>query len=93
MPCSEYLWANRLESCTVRLSIPIVRRKMLKRRLISGPVDGDGRRSIYTKVTIMEPSRLLATFNAPDPKIPTGQRDVSNTPAQSLTLLNDEFVT
>ncbi|MEZ6074983.1 MAG: DUF1553 domain-containing protein [Pirellulaceae bacterium] len=35
---------------------------------------------------------LLATFNAPDPKIPTGQRDVSNTPAQSLTLLNDLFV-
>ncbi|MEO8271764.1 MAG: DUF1553 domain-containing protein, partial [Aureliella sp.] len=63
-----------------------------QKRLVSGPVDGDGRRSIYMKVTIMEPARLLATFNAPDPKIPTGQRDVSNTPAQSLTLLNDLFV-
>lgn len=63
-----------------------------QKRLVCGPLDGDGRRSIYIKVTIMEPARLLATFNAPDPKIPTGQRDVSNTPAQSLTLLNDQFV-
>ena len=63
-----------------------------QKRLVSGPIDGAGRRSIYTKVTIMEPARLLATFNAPDPKIPTGKRDESNTPAQSLTLLNDAFV-
>ncbi|MCA9180671.1 MAG: DUF1553 domain-containing protein, partial [Planctomycetales bacterium] len=63
-----------------------------QKRLVCGPLDGDGRRSIYIKVTIMEPARLLATFNAPDPKIPTGRRDVSNTPAQSLTLLNDPFV-
>lgn len=63
-----------------------------QKRLFSGPIDGNGRRAIYTKVTIMEPAQLLATFNAPDPKIPTGKRDVTNTPAQSLTLLNDPFV-
>lgn len=64
-----------------------------QKRLFSGPLDGLGRRSIYTKVTIMEPPRFLATFNQPAPKIPTGRRDVTTTPAQSLTLLNDPFVT
>ena len=63
-----------------------------QKRLFSGPLDGLGRRSIYTKVTIMEPPRFLATFNQPAPKIPTGRRDVMTTPAQSLTLLNDPFV-
>ncbi len=63
-----------------------------QKRLFSGPLDGQGRRSIYTKVTIMEPPRFLATFNQPSPKIPAGRRDVTTTPAQSLTLLNDPFV-
>lgn len=65
----------------------------VQKRLFSGPLDGLGRRSIYTKITIMEPPRFLATFNQPAPKIPTGRRDISNTPAQSLALLNDPFVT
>lgn len=63
-----------------------------QKRLFSGPLDGDGRRSIYIKMTIMEPPRFLALFNQPPPKIPTGTRDVTNTPAQSLALLNDPFV-
>jgi len=63
-----------------------------QKRLFCGPLDGEGRRSIYTKITIMEPPRLLALFNQPTPKIPTGRRDVTNTPAQSLALLNDAFV-
>ena len=63
-----------------------------EKRLFSGPLDGAGRRSIYTKITIMEPPRFLTTFNQPTPKIPTGKRDVTTTPAQSLALLNDPFV-
>ena len=62
------------------------------KRLFSGPLDGQGRRSIYLKMTIMEPPRFLATFNLPDPKIPTGSRDITNVPAQALALLNDPFV-
>lgn len=62
------------------------------KRLFSGPLDGLGRRSIYTKVTIMEPPRFLATFNQPKPKIPTGRRDSTSTTAQSLTMMNDPFV-
>ena len=63
-----------------------------EKRLFSGPLDGLGRRAIYTKITIMEPPRFLSTFNQPEPKIPTGKRDVTNTPTQSLALLNDPFV-
>jgi hypothetical protein len=63
-----------------------------QKRLFSGPLDGAGRRSIYTKVTIMEPPKFLAAFNQPPPKIPTGKRDVTNVPAQALALLNDPFV-
>lgn len=40
----------------------------------------------------MEPPRFLATFNQPEPKIPTGKRDVTSTVAQSLALLNNPFV-
>ena len=63
-----------------------------QKRLFSGPLDGDGRRSLYTKLTIMEPPKFLEAFNQPPPKIPTGRRDVSNVPAQALALLNDPFV-
>jgi hypothetical protein len=62
------------------------------KRLLCGPLDGDGRRSIYLKMTLMEPPRMLAVFNQPIPKLTTGRRDVTNVPNQSLTLLNDPFV-
>lgn len=62
------------------------------KRLFSGPIDGNGRRSLYTKMTLMEPPRLLALFNQPIPKLTTGKRDVTNVPDQALALLNDPFV-
>jgi hypothetical protein len=62
------------------------------KRLFSGPLDGNGRRSLYTKMTLMEPPRFLAVFNQPIPKLTTGRRDVTNVPAQALALLNDPFV-
>jgi hypothetical protein len=63
-----------------------------QKRLFNGPLDGDGRRSVYTKSTIMDPPRFLAAFNQPAAKIPTGRRDVTSVPAQALALLNDPFV-
>lgn len=62
------------------------------KRLFSGPIDGGGRRSLYTKMTLMEPPRFLALFNQPIPKLTTGKRDVTNVPDQALALLNDPFV-
>jgi len=65
---------------------------MPERRLFPGPLDGNGRRSIYTKVTLMQGPKFLEVFNFPDPKVAVGRRDVTNVPAQALTLLNDPFV-
>jgi hypothetical protein len=62
------------------------------KRLHCGPLDGNGRRSIYLKMTMMEPPRMLAVFNQPIPKLTTGRRDVTNVPNQALALLNDPFV-
>ena len=58
----------------------------------SGPLDGNGSRSVYLKVTRMEGTRLLETFDYPAPMASRGSRDVSNVPTQALTLLNDPFV-
>ncbi len=58
----------------------------------SGPLDGDGRRSIYTAVRRnFLPSMMLA-FDTPIPFMTMGRRNVSNVPAQALILMNDPFV-
>ncbi len=62
------------------------------RKLFSGPLDGDGRRSVYTRITLMEGPPFLGVFNQPEAKVAQGRRDVTNVPAQALTLMNDPFV-
>lgn len=57
-----------------------------------GPLDGDGRRSIYTSVRRNFLSPMMLTFDTPIPFSTVGDRNVSNVPAQSLTLMNDPFV-
>ncbi len=63
-----------------------------QKRLLQGPLDGEGRRSLYTEMTLMEPPRFLALFNQPLPRQTVGRRDVTNVPDQALALLNDPFV-
>jgi Protein of unknown function (DUF1553)/Protein of unknown function (DUF1549)/Planctomycete cytochrome C len=61
-------------------------------RPANGPLDGDGRRSIYLAVRRnFLPSFLLA-FDTPIPFSTVGRRTVSNVPAQALILMNDPFV-
>jgi hypothetical protein len=62
------------------------------KRLFTGPLDGNGRRSIYLQMSIMDPPKFLTGFNLPDLKLPTGRRDATNVPSQALMLLNDPFV-
>src|SRR5260370_20107110 len=62
------------------------------RKLHQGPLDGDGRRSIYLKVTRHEGSHFLDTFDFPNPTVTRGNRDTTNVPPQALALLNDPFV-
>ena len=62
------------------------------RMLLGSPLDGNGRRSIYLKVTRHEGPRFLEIFDFPNPTVARGTRDVTNVPTQALALLNDPFV-
>jgi len=61
-------------------------------RPIGGPLDGDGRRSVYLNVRRNFLSPLFLAFDYPVPFTTMGQRGVSNVPAQALSLLNNPFV-
>ncbi len=58
----------------------------------SGPLDGDGRRSIYTAVRRNFLPPMMLAFDTPIPFNSVGRRNVSNVPAQALILMNDPFV-
>ncbi len=62
------------------------------KRLFSGPLDGEGRRSLYLTMSIMAPPKILTTFDLPDLRLPSGKRNVTNVPSQSLMMLNDPLV-
>jgi hypothetical protein len=58
----------------------------------SGPLDGNGRRSLYLSVRRNFLPAMLLAFDTPIPFSTVGRRTVSNVPAQALILLNDPFV-
>ena len=58
----------------------------------SGPMDGDGRRSIYVEVRRNHLEPMLMAFDKPTPFSTIGKRVVSNSPAQPLIMLNNPFV-
>jgi hypothetical protein len=62
------------------------------RKLHQGPLDGDGRRSVYLKVTRHEGARFLEIFDFPNPNVARGNRDETNVAPQALALMNDPFV-
>lgn len=59
----------------------------------SGPLDGQGRRSLYINVRRNFLTPLLVAFDYPVPFSTMGRRNQSNVPAQALALLHDPFVT
>jgi hypothetical protein len=59
----------------------------------SGPLDGDGRRSIYIQVRRNFLTPLLLAFDYPLPISAMGARSSSTVPSQALLLMNNEFVT
>jgi hypothetical protein len=61
-------------------------------RPASGPLDGNGRRSVYLAARRNFASPFLLAFDAPAPLQTVGRRTVSNVPAQALILMNDPFV-
>ena len=55
----------------------------------SGPLDGEGRRSLYTAVRRNFLPTTMVTFDSPTPFSTVGRRNITNVPAQSLALMND----
>ncbi|MDA0810975.1 MAG: PSD1 and planctomycete cytochrome C domain-containing protein, partial [Verrucomicrobia bacterium] len=58
----------------------------------SGPLDGNGRRSVYLEVRRNFLNPMMLTFDTPIPFNAMGRRSVSNVPSQALILMNDPFV-
>jgi cytochrome c553 len=58
----------------------------------SGPLDGNGRRSLYIEVRRNFLSPMMLAFDSPIPFSTVGRRNASNVPAQALILMNDPFV-
>ncbi|MCU0874737.1 MAG: DUF1553 domain-containing protein, partial [Pirellulaceae bacterium] len=57
-----------------------------------GPLDGDGRRSLYIAVRRNFLPPFMLAFDTPIPFNTMGRRNVSNVPAQALFLMNDPLV-
>ncbi len=58
----------------------------------SGPLDGNGRRSVYLAVRRNFLNPMFSAFDYPTPFTTIGRRTVSNVPAQALVMLNNPFV-
>ncbi len=58
----------------------------------SGPLDGNGRRSVYLSVRRNFLPPMMLAFDTPIPFSCMGRRSISNVPAQALILMNDPFV-
>ncbi len=58
----------------------------------SGPLDGNGRRSVYLQVRRNFISPMFSAFDYPTPFTTIGRRTASNVPAQALVMLNNPFV-
>ncbi len=86
--------SGRLDPGLEGKSVPIFLTPFLdgRGRPGSGPIDGNGRRSIYLAVRRNFLSPFLLAFDTPIPFSTIGRRQVSNVPAQALILLNDPFV-
>ena len=85
--------SGRLDRSMYGMSVqPYRENENADRRLFAGPLDGQGRRSVYIKANLMESPKFLSAFSIPGGKVCQGRRDTANVPAQSLALLNDPFV-
>ncbi|MCY4026869.1 MAG: PSD1 and planctomycete cytochrome C domain-containing protein [Acidobacteria bacterium] len=87
--------SGRLDPTMYGPSVPVhyaARRGLTEGDPDNGPVDGDGRRSIYQEIRRNAHNPFLEVFDLPKPATTRGQRDTTNVPAQSLALLNSPFV-
>ncbi len=58
----------------------------------SGPLDGNGRRSLYINIRRNFLTPFFLAFDFPTPFTTMGKRSTSNVPAQALTMMNNPLV-
>ena len=58
----------------------------------SGPLDGNGRRSIYISIRRNFLSPMMMAFDTPQPFSTVGRRTVSNVPGQALIMMNNPLI-
>jgi hypothetical protein len=85
---------KRLEAEPIRDSLLAVSMRLNLDRVAEGGSENGNtsRRAIYRQVKRNSLDAFLSVFDAPVPATAQGRRDVTNVPAQSLTLMNDPFV-
>ena len=86
--------SGRLDSTMYGPSVPIHLSDFMtgRGRPNGGPLDGNGRRSVYQTVWRNFLSPMMLAFDTPIPFNTMGKRASSNVPAQALILMNDPFV-
>jgi hypothetical protein len=87
--------SGRLDTAMYGPSVPVYLTPFMQGRgrpKDSGPLEGNGRRSIYTAVRRNFLSPMMVAFDTPAPFTTIGRRNSSNVPAQALILMNDPFV-
>lgn len=87
--------AGQLDKTLYGPPVPIYLTEFMKGRgrpAKSGPLNGENRRSIYQGIRRNFLSPFMLSFDMPVPFSCFGRRNVSNVPAQSLTLMNDPLV-
>ena len=86
--------SGRLDRTAFGPSVPVYLTSFMqgRGRPGSGPIDGNGRRSIYISVRRNFLSPMMLAFDMPQPFNAVGRRTTSNVPAQALILMNDPLV-
>jgi len=86
--------SGRLDPAVGGRSVPVFLTPFMqgRGRPGQGPLDGNGRRSVYISVRRNFLSPMMKAFDTPQPFSSVGRRNVSNVPAQALILMNDPFV-
>ena len=86
--------SGRLDGRLYGPSVPVYLTPFMEGRgkPASGPLDGDGRRSLYLAVRRNFMNPMFLSFDYPTPFTSAGRRNVSNVPAQALTMMNSPFV-
>jgi hypothetical protein len=87
--------SGRLDRRMFGPSVPLHQSQFVEARGLRserGPLDGDGRRSIYVAARRNFLPMMMTAFDTPTPFTTVGRRNISNVPGQMLFLMNDPFV-